>query len=103
MTVNLQLARALLMPVSLTFYSLGAWALGADAGCTGQFFVTAGPLAHWITWTGLAIGTQIVSRSGEISVLPSETISAVASRLTVNSRIGYRQLVQAGKRWSRSR
>jgi hypothetical protein len=103
MTVHWQLARALLMPVSLLLYSLAAWALGSDLGWSGQFFVAAGPLSHWIIWIALAIGTQIMSRSAENSVSSRETISAVTSRYPVNSRIGYRRLVQAGERLSRSR
>jgi hypothetical protein len=103
MAAHLQLARALLMPVSLLFYSLGAWALGSDLRWAGQFFVGAGPLSHWMTWIALAIGTQIMSRSAENSVSRRETISAATSPYPVNSRIGYRRLVQAGERLSRSR
>ena len=54
---------ALLTPVAVLAWALGAWRFGADPGWTTQFFIANGLLSHWQVWFAVAIGMHVSARS----------------------------------------
>lgn len=45
----------LLGPAVFTVYAFAAWSLASNLGWTNSFIFSAGPLANWIVWLGMAI------------------------------------------------
>src|SRR5271163_3790419 len=52
---------ALLSPVALIAFVLGAWRLGCDLGWTGDFLVADGFFSHWMVWIALATALQMAA------------------------------------------
>jgi hypothetical protein len=71
---------ALMMPVSLMAYALGAWRFADDLGVAEEFGFT-GILSHWQVWIGLGMalhaGSRALSRYGSGKMLKVPRVLAV--------------------------
>jgi hypothetical protein len=51
-----------LLPLALTAFTIALWAFASELLWSGDFFISAGPLAHWQVWLLLALVLLLVSR-----------------------------------------
>lgn len=55
------LLSALMTPVALMAWALGAWRLAADMGWASGFAIGEGPFSRWQVWMALAVAIQFAS------------------------------------------